>query len=275
MCCSRKISSPIRELELISLPICPYVHKSIVALCYKRVPFKLTHVDLKNKPDWFMKVSPLGKVPVLRVTLENGQVHHIFESSVISEFVDEVTPGRLHPDDPLERAHNKSFIEMVSTLYVDQFQMAGCSRSTECVTKRRDSLVKRLAAFEQHCKLPFWNGEKFSLVDCAMLPFFLRCELMNKYLHHGIGMDLYSKDEFPKLAQWSQNLLSLPLVKECAGPDFEDRFLEFLSQKDTVFSTLVQKYNSTYNVAGVPRPILEISKLHSQSPEPQSHSECC
>jgi len=30
------------------------------------VPFEVTEIDLRNKPDWFAEVSPYGKVPVLK-----------------------------------------------------------------------------------------------------------------------------------------------------------------------------------------------------------------
>lgn len=47
------------------------------------------------------------KVPLLPI--DGSQV--VFESSVINEFIDEVTPGRPLPDDPLKRALNRSRIE--------------------------------------------------------------------------------------------------------------------------------------------------------------------
>jgi glutathione S-transferase len=29
--------------------------------------YKIIYVDLANKPDWFKKISPLGKVPVMKI----------------------------------------------------------------------------------------------------------------------------------------------------------------------------------------------------------------
>jgi hypothetical protein len=48
------------------------------------VPFERIDIDLANKPDWFLKISPLGKVPVLRVTTDKGETT-LFESNVICE----------------------------------------------------------------------------------------------------------------------------------------------------------------------------------------------
>jgi glutathione S-transferase len=55
------------NLELISLKLCPYVQRAVIALNEKQLDFKITDVDLKNKPDWFLKLSPLGRMPVLKV----------------------------------------------------------------------------------------------------------------------------------------------------------------------------------------------------------------
>ena len=71
-----------------------------MALIEKGIEFDLTAIDLNDKPDWFLEISPYGKVPVLR---HNGAV--IFESAVINEYLEEVFPERpLLPSDPVRRA---------------------------------------------------------------------------------------------------------------------------------------------------------------------------
>ncbi len=52
-------------LKLISHKLCPYVQRAVIALTEKGVPFERIDIDLANKPDWFLKISPLGKTPVL------------------------------------------------------------------------------------------------------------------------------------------------------------------------------------------------------------------
>ena len=65
-------------LKLISHKLCPYVQRAVIALTEKGVCFERIDIDLANKPDWFLKISPLGKTPVLVVS-----EHAIFESAVI------------------------------------------------------------------------------------------------------------------------------------------------------------------------------------------------
>ena len=76
----------------------------------KSVDFIVTYINLREKPDWFLKISPHGKVPVLLV---NDQP--LFESSAIAEFLDEVVEPRLHPQDPFERAQHGAWTDYTPT----------------------------------------------------------------------------------------------------------------------------------------------------------------
>src|SRR5215475_5305275 len=93
-------------LKLISHKLCPYVQRAVIALTEKGVPFERIDIDLANKPEWFLKISPLGKVPVLVVATEKGEVA-LFESNVICEYIEETQTGpSLHPNDALVRAEH-------------------------------------------------------------------------------------------------------------------------------------------------------------------------
>src|SRR6201997_3183115 len=101
-------------LKLISHKLCPYVQREVIALTEKGVAFERIDIDLANKPDWFLKISPLGKTPVLVV----GD-HAIFESAVILEFLEETQAKPLHPADALRRAEHRSWIEFGSAVLND------------------------------------------------------------------------------------------------------------------------------------------------------------
>ena len=90
-------------VTLVSHVLCPYVQRAAIVLDEKRVPFTRRNVDLAHKPDWFKAISPLGKTPVLLV----GDTP-IFESAVICEYLDDTLAPRLHPHDPLQRAHHRA-----------------------------------------------------------------------------------------------------------------------------------------------------------------------
>ncbi len=60
----------------------------------------------------------MGKIPVLKVDDEV-----LFESAVINEYLDEITGGELQPDDPLQRAKNRAWIEFASDMLGNSYLM--------------------------------------------------------------------------------------------------------------------------------------------------------
>src|SRR5947209_3216070 len=102
------------QLRLISHNLCPYVQRAVIALTEKGVPFERVDIDLANKPEWFLALSPLGKTPVLQVG-----ARAIFESAVILEYLEETQLKPLHPAEPLARADHRGWIEFGSAVLND------------------------------------------------------------------------------------------------------------------------------------------------------------
>lgn len=72
----------------------------------KGIDFDVHEVDLSNKSEEFLKVSPYGKVPVLRI---NGS--SLYESNIVNEYLDEVYDSpKLMPEDPEETALVRSWM---------------------------------------------------------------------------------------------------------------------------------------------------------------------
>src|SRR3979411_447537 len=130
------------RLKLISHKLCPYVQRAVIALSEKGVAFERIDIDLSNKPDWFLAISPLGKKQVLQV----GYVP-IFESAVILEYLEETAPKPLHPADPLRRAEHRGWIEFGSTVLND---IAGFYAAPDEATfkARTSKLEQRFARLE-------------------------------------------------------------------------------------------------------------------------------
>src|SRR5512136_2971356 len=178
-------------LKLISHKLCPYVQRAVIALAEKGVAFERIDIDLSNKPDWFLALSPLGKTPVLLV----GDVP-IFESAVILEYLEEVEPRPLHPADPLRRAEHRAWIEFGSAVLSD---IAGFyAAPDEAAFKAKTSQLKqRFARLEARVVAsPWFDGESFSLVDAVFAPVFRYFDVFDEIADFGILADR------PKLARW-------------------------------------------------------------------------
>lgn len=211
-------------IELISFDLCPYVQRSAITLLYKNVPFTTTYIDLADPPDWFLDISPLKKVPLLRV---KGQV--LFESAVINMYVDEITPPSLEPSDPLQKAMQRAWIEFISDMIGNQYRLSTAKTDDEFEAVRRVLREQFHHISAQLERGPYFAGERFSLVDCAIAPLFLRFHLMEKWhpLH------LYSK--FGAIAHWSDHLLALECVQQSVKPDFETKYIDYFRREGAFF----------------------------------------
>ncbi|MGL1080532.1 glutathione S-transferase family protein, partial [Vibrio parahaemolyticus] len=85
--------SMTHDLTLVSHTLCPYVQRAAIALAEKGAAFTRRDIDLAHKPDWFVALSPLGKVPLLQVRHEDGREAVLFESNVICEWIEETQAG--------------------------------------------------------------------------------------------------------------------------------------------------------------------------------------
>jgi glutathione S-transferase len=216
-------------LKLVSHKLCPYVQRAVIALTEKDVPFKRIDIDLANKPDWFLKLSPLGKTPVLLV----GD-RAIFESAVILEYLEETEARPLHPSDPLRRAEHRAFIEFGSAVLND---IAGLYSAPDEATfkAKATQLEARFARLETRIIGPWFDGETFSLVDAVFGPVFRYFDVFDEIGDFGI---LIGK---PKLERWRQNLAARASVKSAVGSDYPALLRDFIERRRSHLSSLQAK----------------------------------
>ena len=215
------------HLRLISHKLCPYVQRAVIALTEKGVPFERVDVDLANKPDWFLKISPLGKTPVLQI----GEVA-IFESAVILEYLEETKPKPLHPADALRRAEHRGWIEFSSAVLTD---IAGLYAAPDeaAFQAKAIQLKARFARLESRVAAsPWFDGEAFSLVDAAFGPVFRYFDVFDEIGDFGI---LAGK---PKLAGWRTALAARPSVRSAVSSEYPALLRDFLKRRNSWISQL-------------------------------------
>jgi glutathione S-transferase len=215
------------QLKLVSHKLCPYVQRAVIALTEKGVPFERVDIDLDNKPDWFLKISPLGKTPVLVVGDKA-----IFESAVILEYLEETQPSPLHPKDPLARAEHRAWIEFNSAVLSDIW---GLEVATDEATFRAKAkqLEGRLALLEKRLvATPWFDGESFSLVDAVFGPAFRYFDVIDAIGDFGIFANK------PKLVQWRKQLAARPSIQNAVSADYNALLRAFLAKKGAWLSKL-------------------------------------
>lgn len=213
------------KLHLISHHLCPYVQRAVIVLSEKNIPHERTYIDLANKPDWFHDVSPLGRVPVLGT---NGT--SVFESQVIAEYLDEVTPGSLHPSDPLEKARHRSWIEFGSETLaaIGGFYNAENAGTFE---QKRLALAEKFKRIDREITGPYFSGDAFCMVDGVWGTIFRYFDVFDQVQNFGImtGLD--------RVQQWRKSVCQRPSVVDAPPAGYADRLEQFLRKKKSFLSS--------------------------------------
>lgn len=222
-----------QRLRLISHKLCPYVQRAAIVAAEKHIDFERADIDLANKPDWFLAISPTGKVPVLEVTEQDGSVHILFESAVIAEYLDEISGNSLLPADPLQRARTRAWVEYASATLADigKLYSAANADAFEAVV---NALEARFATLEMEARGPFFGGIRFGLADAAFAPVFRYLDVFERELEFTLV------ERGPKVAAWARELATRPSVIGAVPLDYADRLLNFVTAKNGHLARLLR-----------------------------------
>ena len=203
------------KFMLCSFKTCPWVQRAAIVLRAKQIAYDINYIDRDNRPEWFLKISPHSKVPVLVIDGKES----LFESNAIAEYLDETAPPRLHPEDPLARARNRAWTDYVPD-FAEAISATAYSNSEEEFAKEAAKIAKPFGKLEEELVRrghsgPYFNGPKFSLVDAAYAPFLQRYTFMDRVKPVG------AIEKFPRLAAWRDALLAAPAVKASTVPTIE------------------------------------------------------
>jgi glutathione S-transferase len=204
----------------------PYVQRVAIALKEKGIAFDLVYVDLANKPDWFNAISPLGKVPLLKVD-EQDRSAVLFESNVILEYLEDIHLGRpMHPADSLQRATHRAWMEFGSSLLGDIWALE-IATTKEGYERTNATLSRKLTTLEAMLTAePYFFGEDFHFIDAVFAPSFRYFEVFDRYSPTSM------LEQYPKVTAWRKALSQRLSVANAVVPEYHDLLEDFLRQKD-------------------------------------------
>lgn len=210
-------------IKIISFKICPFVQRVTAMLEAKGLDYQVEFISLKDKPQWFLDISPNGQVPVLLT--EGGET--LFESEAIAEYIEDAY-GPLQPGlSPEQKAMNRSWGYLASKAYLVQ---CGAQRSPDCgaLSERSARLGSAFDKIEKQLTgSPFFSGAAPGWVDIAWLVLLHRAAIIEKHTGH----DFLGRR--PKLKAWQQSLLQTGLAETSVAADFEEAFTGFYLSSDT------------------------------------------
>src|SRR5215212_10266947 len=167
----------------------------------KGINFELNEIDLSNKSEEFLSVSPYGKVPVLSV---NGT--SLYESNVVNEYLDEVYESpMLMPENPEERALVRSWMAFADDFFFPSVYRVrmGLQRgySEDEIQEAKEKLYDALSRLEHQLEGRQYLVWEYTLADIAHAGNFHRLRVLVKSREVPLH-------EYPNVITWMERVES-------------------------------------------------------------------
>jgi glutathione S-transferase len=146
----------------------------------KCIDFEVHEVDLSNKSEEFLSVSPYGKVPVLWV---NGT--SLYESNIVNEYLDEVYDSpRLMPENPEDKVSVRSWMAFADDYFFPSVYRVrmGLQRgySEDEIEEAKGKLYDALSRLEHRLESGEYLVGEYTLADIAHAGNFQRLRVLAK-----------------------------------------------------------------------------------------------
>ena len=208
------------EVKLVATAFSPYCQRVEMLLVEKNIPYKKREVDLANRPEWFVKDAPLGKVPLLYI--DNKA---LFESIAICEYLIEAFELDLHSKDLLTKSLHRGWIEIGNVILKAIFSLIS-AKDQDGFNDKKLALISKLAILEANLRYsPYFDGELFLLIDISMAPMFkILVSLDNKFC-----LEIF--DKFPKVTAYAENLITRHSLGQVIPKNYAEIFDKFLAKR--------------------------------------------
>lgn len=227
---SKTVFSNSTSYKIVGHNICPYVQRVLIVLIEKNIDFEKFDIDLDFKPDWFFTISPTNKVPVL--ITNKGQ--SIFESSVICEYLDDVSSGSLYQDSPDRRAHEKSWISYGGDILNIIANIIYKDRSEKELLNSSESIKSHLLVMEDIVEgTPYFNGETFSVIDGVYATIFRYFDFFSPILNFDFTKDM------TRINKWRGFISERMSVQNSVPSDYQEILRTFIKSRNSYISTII------------------------------------
>src|ERR687883_607928 len=167
----------------------------------KGIDFEVHEVDLSNKSEEFLSVSPYGKVPVLRVDGIS-----LYESNIVNEYLDEVYDSpKLMPENPEERALVRSWMAFADDHFFPSVYRVrmGLQRgySEDEIQEAKEKLYDVLSRLEHQLQSREYLVGEYTLADIAHAGNFHRLRQLAK-------SGEVSLEKYPSIMAWMDRVES-------------------------------------------------------------------
>jgi glutathione S-transferase len=205
-------------IKIISFKICPFVQRVTAALAAKYIPYEIEYISLKDKPQWFLDISPNGQVPVM--VTENGTA--LFESDAIVEYIEDEYGSIEQNVSNEQRALDRAWSYLGTKNYLAQCGTMS-SKDKETFKQRSEKLISIFSRVETQLSgtTKYFKSDELSNVDIAWLPLLHRAAIVKEHT----GFDFLCG--LPKTQAWQSAILATSIINDTVSNDFEKLFTDF------------------------------------------------
>ncbi|TLU66199.1 glutathione S-transferase family protein [Thalassotalea litorea] len=193
-------------------------------LLYKEIPFQENLIY--STSDKLLTISPAGKVPA--ITTANG--HHISESSVICDFIEEAYPAKpLYPAEAGERATVRQIMK-IAELYLElpsrrliRYALSGTAAPEALQDEVRQVLNRGIGAMQRLCQFSPWiAGKQLTMADIYV---YYVNTIVDSFASSQLNWDIL--DEIPGMKEW-HNSMSKSAIAKSVDADRAANMPEFM-----------------------------------------------
>ncbi|PSO50435.1 MAG: glutathione S-transferase family protein [Cyanobacteria bacterium SW_9_44_58] len=190
-----------------------FSRKIRILLTEKQINFELGKIDLRSKPEHFLKLSPIGKVPVF--VDEDGTV--IWDSSLIAEYLEEKYPEPSFCPKPFqERFACLKWEELADILgeHIINLWAQGLwnpGEETKYKSLLRQKIARLILVFEEQLSQTDYllGGDTWSLADISAL-----CS----FGYYDLRLGENWRTAYPHIASWFNKLHQINSVQSTVPP---------------------------------------------------------
>jgi len=201
--------TPPQPIVFYTSKTCPWAMRTWVALEELNVKYEYVEINLQQKPQFFLDITPIGKVPTVKI----GD-NIIYESAITTELIADLFPDSgLLPKDPIARAYQRLLVDRFMVLIQPSFTAIATAKAGAS-----DELLKNLRTFLPYLEknAPFAAGSKtFTLAEALTAPFLARLYLAgsNGLIDSKVWKSITTSSEFEAFNSWASLTIEHPSVK--------------------------------------------------------------
>lgn len=211
------------DLLFYGSPVSPFVRKAMAVAIEKGAGFELENVNIMAMPDWFLEISPMRRIPVMRdrSIASEGVEGTIADSSAICAYIDRKHPEpSIFPEEPFALGRALMIEEYADTtlamagglgIFRPIFFNAMGGKEPD-LAKAKETWAEKLPPIFDYLESALGNGEFFAGDALSIADITVACVFMQVSLVAETPLDNH-----PKLAAFLERMQARPSIAEPFG----------------------------------------------------------